>query len=132
MAGHLREQGLRPALVLCSTARRARETLEQIRPALAEDTEVRVERDLYDASAGDLLARVRGLPDALPSAMLIGHNPGIADLARTLAASGSELARLEHKFPTGALATLALRTSWREVGPGAAVLESFVRPKELG
>jgi phosphohistidine phosphatase len=132
IAGHLREEELAPRLVLCSTARRALETLELIRPALGDDAEVRAERELYAASAGDLLERVRALPGSVPSAMLIGHNTAIADLALSLAGSGPDLAELERKFPTAALATLAFDTGWPELGPRAAVLERFVRPRELG
>jgi phosphohistidine phosphatase len=63
--------------------------------------------------------------------MLIGHNPEIQDLALSLVRGGSEVARVESKFPTAALATLELNGSWRELGPGSAELVSFVKPKEL-
>jgi len=76
IAKHMRARELEPELVLCSTARRARETLERIEPALGH-TQVRVERELYGASAHDLLARLRRLPDDVGSVLVIGHNPGI-------------------------------------------------------
>jgi phosphohistidine phosphatase len=63
--------------------------------------------------------------------MLIGHNPGIQDLALSLAGTGSEIPRLRGKFPTAAVATLELSGSWRELAPGSAELVSFVKPKEL-
>jgi phosphohistidine phosphatase len=63
--------------------------------------------------------------------MLIGHNPGIQDLALSLARGGPEVAEVRSKFPTAALATLQLNGSWRELSPGSAELVSFVKPKEL-
>src|ERR1044071_581082 len=65
---HLRAEGIEPELVLCSSAARARETLARI--GLTGD----VERDLYGASATELLARVRELPRSLESVLMIGHN----------------------------------------------------------
>jgi phosphohistidine phosphatase len=131
IAGHLREQGIEPSLVLCSSARRARETLARIESALGSEVEVRIDDDLYGASASELLERVRALPEALPSVMLIGHNPAMASLALGLAARGNDLARLERKFPTAALATLEFGGSWGELEDGGAKLVGFVTPKEL-
>ena len=71
---HMRAQRFEPELVLCSTARRARETLERIEPALGR-APVRVEGDLYGASARELLACLRRLPDEVGSVLVIGHNP---------------------------------------------------------
>jgi phosphohistidine phosphatase len=88
---HMRAQEFVPELVLCSTARRARETLERIEPALGR-APVRVERELYGASARELLARLRRLPDDVGSVLVIGHNPGMHELAVELAGSVPELA----------------------------------------
>ena len=131
IAGHLREQGIEPGLVLCSSARRARETLARIESALGSDVEVRIDDDLYGASARDLMGRVRALPEALTSAMLIGHNPAMANLALSLAERGSDLPRIERKFPTAALATLEFAGSWGELKDGGAELVAFVTPKQL-
>jgi phosphohistidine phosphatase len=131
MAEHLRAEQIVPALVLCSPALRTRETLEALTAALGDDVPVRFEEDLYDASEDDLLERLRAVPDALESAMLIGHNPGIQYLAVNLAASGEALDRLRRKYPTGALATIAFTGRWSELEPGAAELTGFVRPKDL-
>ena len=131
IASHLRQEGIEPSLVLCSTARRARETLERIEPALGA-ADVRIERELYGASAGALLERLRAVPDEVDSVMLIGHNPGLQLLALELAASGAELRELEAKYPTGALLTLAFGgPRWAVLEPGAAELVGFVRPRDL-
>jgi phosphohistidine phosphatase len=129
--GHLREHGIEPELVLCSSARRTRETLERIEPALGA-ADVRIERELYGASSDALLARLRALPDAVGSVMLIGHNPALERLALQLARPGPERQELEEKFPTAALATLELgASSWSALAPGTAELTAFVRPRDL-
>lgn len=131
IASHLREQGIEPALVLCSTARRARETLERIEPALGA-ADVRIERELYGANAAALLDRLRSAPDEADSVMLIGHNPGLQLLALDLARRGAELRELEAKYPTAALLTLAFSgPGWAALEPGAAELVGFVRPRDL-
>jgi phosphohistidine phosphatase len=130
IAKHLHGAGGDLELVLCSSAVRTRETLELLRPALAGAT-VMVEEELYGASSDDLLARVRLVPDPVASVLLIGHNPGLHELALWLATAGEELERLELKFPTAALATLVLATTWSRLAPAGATLEAYVVPKQL-
>ena len=127
IAKHVRSEGIAPSLVLCSSSRRTRETLERIRP----DGDVQIERDLYGASAPELLERLRRVPDTTESVMLIGHNPAIQDLTLELAGRGDRLEDVERKFPTCALATLELSNGWGELEPGSAELVGFVRPKDL-
>jgi phosphohistidine phosphatase len=130
MRKHLRTLPLEPELVLCSAAVRTRETLELMQLALS-DARVTVEEQLYGASSDDLLDRIRLVPDAVGSLMLIGHNPALHELALDLASTGDELPRLETKFPTGALATLAVAGPWKQLAAGSAVLEAFVVPRQL-
>jgi phosphohistidine phosphatase len=131
IAGHLREQSIEPELVLCSTARRARETLERIESALGTPG-VRIEPELYRATASELLERLRTVPEGAGSVMLIGHNPGLELLALDLARPSPRLRELEVKYPTTALATLAFPgPSWRELDHGTAELIGFVRPRDL-
>jgi phosphohistidine phosphatase len=129
IAKHIGRLGITPALVLCSSAVRTQETLNLVRPALAE-TAVQVEEQLYGASSATLLERIRSLPEEVGSVLLIGHNPGLQDLALVLASSGTELDRLEAKFPTAALATLTLG-HWSTLSPGDAKLVAYVVPKQL-
>jgi phosphohistidine phosphatase len=133
IADHLVRLGIEPELVLCSSAERARATLELLRPALGPTPTVRLEANLYGASPGKLLERIRALPEAVTSVMLVGHNPGLQQLALVLASTGAELERLSVKFPTAALATLVLpNTIWSQLSPGDAVLTGYVVPKQLG
>jgi phosphohistidine phosphatase len=132
MAGHLEDEGIRPDLVLCSPARRTRETLERIEDALGDGIEARFEDALYGATEATLLRCLNALPDEVDSVMLIGHNPGLEDLALALASEGAELDRLREKFPTAALATIDLPADrWRAVERGMGELVAFVRPRDL-
>jgi phosphohistidine phosphatase len=129
LAEHIRAARIEPELVLCSSARRTRETLDGVDPP----GEWRIESELYVASPGTVLARLQSLPDEVRSTMLIGHNPTLQVLVLRLAADGSDadLREVQRKFPTGALATLTFEGSWSELGPGRAHLEAYVRPREL-
>ena len=127
IAHHLQSEGISPSLVLCSSARRTRETLELAGPG----GEARIERELYGASKEDLLDRLRQVPDTVESVMLIGHNPAVQEVALDLAAGGEGLAQVERKYPTGGLATLTFAGPWGELRSGRAELEGFVTPKEL-
>ena len=132
VAGHLVRFGIEPDLVLCSSARRTRETLELVRSALGATAVVALEEELYAATADELLERLHAVPDETASVLLIGHNPGLQDLALLLASAGAELPQLEAKFPTAGLVTLTLaEATWRELSQGDAVLSAFVAPKEL-
>jgi phosphohistidine phosphatase len=129
IAKHLRRLEFTPELVLCSSARRTRETLELVRPALAV-VPVSIEDGLYGASSETLRERLRAVPDEVGSVLLVGHNPGLRDLALALASRGADRERLEAKFTTAALATLTL-PSWSRLSPGDAELVDYVGPKQL-
>ena len=131
MRAHLEGSDLRPDLVLSSSSRRTRETLDLLVPAFGS-AERSIEDGLYGATATELIDRLRAAPDDVRSVALIGHNPGIQDLALELAGEGKELDRIREKFPTGALAVLGFDGQWRDLGAGAARLLSFVSPRELG
>jgi phosphohistidine phosphatase len=128
MAEHIAGAGLGIELVVCSPARRARDTIDPLLEALDPEPEVRTEPAVYGADVGELLEVVRGLPEEMDVAVIVGHNPGLQSFAFGLAAD----ARLRGKYPTGALASFALDVErWRDVELGGARLESFVRPREL-
>jgi phosphohistidine phosphatase len=134
MASHLEASGAQPDVVLCSSARRARQTLELLRPGLGDQSDVQIDGRLYGADAAEILLCVRALDVGVGSVMVVGHNPGLQDLALELAGEGdgNALAQLHTKFPTGALATLQLRDStWSELGPGRAYLAALTLPRQL-
>jgi phosphohistidine phosphatase len=119
-----------PDLVLCSTATRTRETLEPLIGALG-NARVELEEGLYGASAEALLDRLRAVPDPVTSVMLIGHNPGLQELALRLTRPGKRRTALEAKFPTAALATIEpTMTSWRKLVPSSSRLSGYSTPRQ--
>lgn len=126
-------EDIRPALVLCSSALRTRQTLARVLSAFDAELEVEIESSLYTFDTEPLLDRLREIPDGVASVMLIGHNPAIHELAIVLAARGDRLDRLGQKYPTGALAEIELPGgSWHEIGNAPGELTRFVAPRELG
>ncbi len=122
-----------PDLVLCSSARRTTMTLAGIAAALPAGVDTRIEDGLYTASATQLLARLHDVSDEVGGLMVIGHNPGLEELAHVLVGTGDDADRekMAAKFPTGALATLVVIGSWAGLAPAAAELEAFVVPRDL-
>ena len=132
VASHIEAEGIRPDLVLCSPARRSRETLERVEAAFGERVEARFEEVLYGASEAELLACLRALPPEVHSVMIVGHNPGLEHLALALASEGVERTRMEEKYPTGALATIDLSADeWSVIERGSGDLVAYVRPRDL-
>jgi phosphohistidine phosphatase len=130
MAEHLRYEA-KPDLVLCSSAVRTRQTLDLIAPALGSPS-IRIEDGLYGASSQALLSRLREVPESIGALLMLGHNPGIEDLALRLAAPGAIREQVTVKYPTGALATLALDGhAWADLSDGSAELTGFTIPRNL-
>jgi phosphohistidine phosphatase len=133
LAKYIRRKKIQPALVLCSPSLRTRQTLEAVEASLGKLCAVEVVPQLYAASEHELLELLQALPESVSSVMLIGHNPGLHSLALILASRGADLSQLEEKFPTGALATLVVRSeSWTALGRGEAELVDYVVPRQLG
>lgn len=128
IGGSLKGGVCAPELILCSSARRAIETLAAIRKFLPAITAEYIERDLYIASADAMLERVRAVEDDYTSVLLVGHNPGIGHLAHGLArpVATPDFDRLSRSFPTAGFVTLRFDAAqWADVGPGRAHLERF-------
>ncbi|MBV8663259.1 MAG: histidine phosphatase family protein [Hyphomicrobiales bacterium] len=122
-----------PDLLIDSGAARTRETAQVGAEGWRQPIERRQEPGLYDASWPTILSVVRALPGAAPRVMLVGHNPGLGELAVHLAGRGarSELHNMANKFPTAALAILEFDADhWREVAPGGGLLARFVTPDD--
>jgi len=135
MGVYLTSHGPVPDLILCSDARRARETLDGLLVTLKGRPKTEIEPALYLAESAALLTRLRKVNDRFETVMIIGHNPGLEDLAKDLmaaSAAGPAYARMTAKFPTAALAVLAFEAeSWAFVDHGGASLETFVVPRDL-
>jgi phosphohistidine phosphatase len=140
MGAALARLGLRPDLILCSGAARARETLALVLPELGSQSPPVVYDDaLYMALPDGLLTGLHAIkPDhhgkSFQCVMMVGHNPGFEELAMLLVGDGpaAELAELADKFPTAGAAVITFDTElWSEVGPGRGRLNHFITPKRL-
>ena len=128
------ETGMIPDLMIYSSAARAHETAAMVLKAWPRRVEARAEAGLYEATRDAIQQIVRALPDTAPSVMLVGHNPGLGDLANHLAGGGakSDAPRMAGKFPTAGLAVFEFDVErWRDVASGAARLTRFATPDEL-
>ncbi|HEY0933746.1 MAG TPA: histidine phosphatase family protein [Trebonia sp.] len=140
----LGESGFAPDAVLCSTARRARETwalaagpleaalpppgtaLPPARTALSPPV-VRFEPRIYEASVLGLLMLVRELEPRWRTVLFVGHNPGLAELTVGLADPDTES---PDGFPTAFAAVLGLSGGWAEAAPGEGRLLAFSVPAD--
>ena len=132
MRAYLETNDIAPALVLCSSALRARQTLARVLPGLGRDLEVRIEPGLYTFDAGVLIERLRRVPTGVASVMVVGHNPALQDLAVRVTDRGDRLEDLVQKFPPGALAEIEVGPgSWETFAEPRRLLTRFVAPREL-
>jgi phosphohistidine phosphatase len=135
VASELHRRGARPDLILCSPARRTRETLDHVLATFDPPPPAHVEPGLYLAEADALVERFRQIDAGVGCALLIGHNDGLAQAAIALAETGapSTLASMRAKFPTGAVAWLHCPIDdWSRLGHGGCRLVAFIRPRDLG
>ena len=133
LIGHkLREMCVSPDTVICSTALRTKLTLNRIMDAGNFNWDPLYKRSLYAAGADRLLTEIHGLPEDQKSVLLVGHNPGIQDLALALAGETdkSTKKRLRKKVPTGAFIRLDFDVNcFKRVAVGRGKLLYFMRPK---
>lgn len=139
MAGEMRRLGLRPDLVLVSSARRTLQTLAALEPW---DEAPRIEPldALYLAPASDLLDVLRTAAPTARCVLLVGHNPGLHDLAMLLAGAHAattdqQVQLLAEGYPSGALSEFSVAVPWSALGSGqgdsGARLTRFLLPSDL-
>jgi phosphohistidine phosphatase len=135
VAAYIAKQAPEPDLMIHSGAARTRETADIVARKLSPGLEVAVEPDIYDADRASLLRLLRGLPEDSPTVVVVGHNPGMAEVARLLTGRGDagQIAKMSVKFPTSGVAIIEFPThSWEDIGPRAGSLVAFVTPAALG
>jgi phosphohistidine phosphatase len=134
MGRYMAEHDLIPALVLCSPARRTRQTWE-IASAELPKVETRFIHELYDFGDGEaLLSAIRQQGGSAKRLLLVTHNPATQNLALSLAGTGEKALRqrMMEKYPTAGLAVLSFPGGdWAETAEGAGKLENFIRPRDL-
>lgn len=134
LGAHLKERGVRPDLILCSTALRTRETLDNLLNQLdANGCDIRHEDRLYLCGPNEMLNALYQIPDDKTSVMMVAHNPGVSELALALAKKGHEekLQVLKNgAYPTAAMTAFDFDVdSWGLISDDTAWLVDFVIPK---
>ena len=132
---HMASLNLEPQLVLCSPARRAKDTWEILAKKLKTSPVVKIEPNIYDFGDGTAqIELLRRLDRDAKSILLVGHNPSIEGLAHKLVERGDDQlrGRLAKKFPTAAFAVISLDLeNWKTVKGASGTLLHFVRPKDI-
>lgn len=125
MAAFLAQHNLLPEMIITSPAQRARMTADYVEREDVFTGELIEDNRIYLASATMLIDVIHDFPEAVDSALLVGHNPGIEDLIAALC--GGTV-----RMPTAAVASLRLHAdAWGDVQPGGAHLQWLVKPKIL-
>ena len=108
-------------LAVVSPAIRARSTWDLVSAELDLPPRTRIDDRVYAASCDELLNVVRDLSDVLETVVLVGHNPGLEDLASLLTGERAPM-------PTSALAVITMSGTWSTAGHHSAVLRASGRP----
>jgi phosphohistidine phosphatase len=134
MGGYMARHSLMPQRVLCSPSRRTRETWAGVATQWPEEVEIIFDERLYAATPQVVLSIIRAQNDAKRSLLVIGHNPGLQEMAELLIAAGDvELReRLREKFPTAALAVIDFAVNkWGRVHNRSGRLDRYVTPRSI-
>lgn len=134
IGAYLAERALVPDCVLVSTAQRTRETWKLVAAALPARPKAAFDKRIYEADPDDILDVIRETPSRCQCLLVIGHNPGLQELALMLVKDGrqDDLDRLAAKFPTAALAVIDVPIDdWASLQARTGRLESFISPRGL-
>ena len=133
ISAHIAAKGWQPDRILCSPAKRCRQTFDILAGFLDGDPDVSYPAGLYDASGADYASLIRSHGGDAETLMIIGHNPMAHETALRLAIpaispAANELAR---KFPTSAIALLDFQAAWEDLAGHSGKLIAFVKPADL-
>ena len=134
MGEAMRGAKLTPDLILCSPSVRTRQTLElAATEAWDSHPDVRFEKRLYEASSAALLKALKELPSNVTHVMVVGHNPGLQELAARLAPPDSEARhQFREKLATAAIVSFSFGVGdWKDLKPGAGQLQLSISPATL-
>ena len=132
MGREMRRLGLGFDRVLASPAVRVTETLTEVAQGYGAAVETEFNETIYLAPVDTLLALVRAADDADARLLLVGHNPGMEQLALLLSGTGMLRDEIATKYPTAALVEIGFEVAhWHDIVPGAGRLARFIRPREL-
>ena len=121
-------------IVLSSTALRAVETIELIKPSI-KDTKIIYKKELYTFDDQIMIEFISKINDDISSVLIVGHNPAIQETVLRLARTDQNanlLNRVEHKYPTAAFCTLTSTIEkWAHAGDTMFKIQEFICPREL-
>lgn len=124
MGGVLKREGLIPDHIICSPAKRTKETAELVQAAVELDLDIGNDARIYEATAGELIDVVSEMRETSSRALLIGHNPSSEQFLQIITGAIEAM-------PTAALAVIDLEIgSWAEIAPSTGTLRRLFRPKE--
>jgi phosphohistidine phosphatase len=132
LARWIATHGVLPDLVLCSPSLRTRQTLEILAEGFASKPHISFEDELYLAEFEGLLVRIRSISADVEHLMIVGHNPGLHDLAQNLwdGTNGPLAARLKDSLPTASFAKFEIAGPWRGLARRHAHLAELFKPKD--
>ncbi|MDA1027911.1 MAG: histidine phosphatase family protein [Bacteroidetes bacterium] len=123
---HLSSAVKPPQLILCSTARRTRETIELLTSASNWKAPVSFDAGIYDASTEDIFSRIRLVPETIDIVMIVGHQPTTGAVA-SLLLDGTPV-----EIPTCAFLYLEAKVdNWFTIGKGCATLKHYAIPRDF-
>lgn len=133
------KEGYTPDIILCSVAKRAVQTMTHVLPAFGREVTHIVLDELYMATPREILTTIVEHAGHADCILVIGHNPGLGDLAAWMVHDGSSKAvtQLKEKFPTAAFAVIDLPIDdWRElddtgIDNWSGRLIRFATPRDL-
>lgn len=134
IGNYMAREGLHPDVALISPARRTQETWTLVRERLPGQVELREHAGIYEVSAMKILDILARVEPTYRSVLILGHNPGLQELALLLtdAENADARRRLAEKFPTAGLAVIDFGAAdWQGIHEGSGGLERFVTPRSL-
>ena len=132
MGSHIAVHGFAPDKILCSSARRTRETLAALLPYLDEDVEIRLSRELYLSGEDRTIDQIRAHGGNAATLLVIGHNPGLQETALALIGDGEPAIRdrVAEKFPTAGLVVIDFPAmKWVDIEPKTGKAVAFLKPR---
>jgi phosphohistidine phosphatase len=123
-----------PERVIVSTAKRTRETWDLVAAAIGKSPKAEFDERIYEAAPPAILKVIKESGPKVHTLLIVGHNPGLQELAALLIASGNLEARqqLNEKFPTAGLVVIDFALDdWTRLHAHAGRLDHFVSPRSL-
>jgi phosphohistidine phosphatase len=134
MAGYIVTSPYVPDAILCSTAKRAMQTLAPLAKRLGKSVPITYRDELYHAMPDVMLDEIHAAPQKASTLLVVAHNPGLVLLAMALADDpDAEVAlRVANGVPTGGFIVFDFDCdAWREIGEGDGKTVFFGRPRDL-